>query len=97
MAQAGGLHDIEAASVSELAYWRLSGGSPPGEIVPVREDVAELTERARSGLRRLVDVFDDPAIPYRARPRPRHAIRYGNYDHLARVAEWSARPDGDSE
>ena len=97
MAQAGGFHDVEAASVSELAYWRLSGGSPPGEIVPVREDVAELTERARGGLRRLVDVFDDPAIPYRARPRPRHAIRYGNYDHLARVAEWSARPDGDSE
>ncbi len=97
IAQAGGFHDVGAASVSELAYWRLSGGSPPGEVVPVREDIAELTERARDGLRRLVEAFDDPAIPYRARPRPRRAIRYGDYDHLARVAEWSARPDGDPE
>ena len=97
MAQAGGFQGVEAASVSELAYWRLSGGSPPGEVVPVREDVAELTERARDGLRRLVETFDDPAIPYRARPRPRRALRYGDYDHLARVAEWSALPGGDPE
>ena len=90
----GGFPDVEAESISELAYWRLSGGVTPGQITSVRGDIAGLTERARTGLQRLVDVFDDPATPYRARPRPRHAIRYGDYDHLARVAEWSASPDG---
>ena len=94
IAQMGGFPDVEAGSISELAYWRLSGGVTPGQITSVRGDIAGLTERARAGLQRLVDVFDDPATPYRARPRPRHAIRYGDYDHLARVAEWSASPDG---
>lgn len=94
IAQMGGFPDVEAESISELAHWRLSGGVTPGQITSVRGDIAGLTEHARAGLQRLVDVFDDPATPYRARPRPRHAIRYGDYDHLARVAEWSASPDG---
>ena len=96
IAQSGGFAGIDPGVVSELAYWRLSGGASPGQIVSVRSDVNTLIERAHTGLQRLVDVFDDPATPYRAIPRPRHAMRYGDYDHLARVAEWSAGSDGDT-
>ncbi len=94
IARTGGFGDVEAGPISELAYWRLSGGPVPGQIVTVRGDIAELTERASAGLRRLVEAFDDPATPYLARPRPRYAIRYGEYDHLARVAEWFAGSEG---
>ena len=96
IAQSGGFAGVDPGVVSELAYWRLSGGASPGQIISVRSDVNDLIERARAGLQRLVDVFDDPATPYRAIPRPRHATRYGDYDHLARVAEWSAGSDGDT-
>jgi ATP-dependent helicase/nuclease subunit B len=96
IAQSGGFSGVDPGAVSELAYWRLSGGANPGQIVSVRSDVNALIERARAGLQRLVEVFDDPATPYRAIPRPRHATRYGDYDHLARVAEWSAGSDGDT-
>ena len=95
IAQSGGFADVDPGVVSELAYWRLSGAASPGQIVSVRSDVNVLIEHARAGLQHLVEVFDDPATPYRAIPRPRHATRYGDYDHLARVAEWSAGSDRD--
>ncbi len=53
-------------------------------------DAAEAAARARAGLEALVAAFDDPATPYRARPRPDLALRFGDYDHLARIGEWSA-------
>ena len=95
IAQSGGFAGIEPSGVAELAYWRLSGSATAGEVRRVRADVDGLTERARAGLERLVNAFDDVATPYRARPRPRHATRFGDYAHLARVAEWAAGSDGD--
>ena len=96
IAQSGGFAGVDPGVISELAYWRLSGGASPGQIVSVRGDLEDLIERARAGLQKLVEAFDDPSTPYRARPRPgpRYAMRYGDYDHLARVAEWSVVPDG---
>ena len=89
IAQSGGFAGIDAAKVSELCYWRLTGGAKPGQIVSVGKDVEDLIQLASEGLRRLVAAFEDPSTPYRARPRPRHAARFGDFDHLARIAEWS--------
>ena len=33
--------------------------------------------------------FDDPAQPYRSREMPFRLSDKGDYDHLARVREWS--------
>ena len=96
IARSGGFSGVDPTVISELAYWRLSGGATPGQIRQIQKDVEALIDCARVGLQRLVETFDDPATPYRARPRPRHAKRYGDYDHLARVAEWSAASDGGS-
>ncbi|MCH7592755.1 MAG: hypothetical protein IH989_08260 [Planctomycetes bacterium] len=41
--------------------------------------------------------YDDPATPYRARPRPAAAPRFSDYEHLARVKEWSAGAAEDAE
>ncbi len=35
-------------------------------------------------------MFRDEATGYPARPFPKYAARFGRYDHLARVREWSA-------
>ena len=85
----GGFPGIAAATVSELAYWRLSGGEPPGEIARPAKDIAAVTEAARDGLERLIQAYDDPATPYLSRPDPDSAPRYSDYLHLARVKEWS--------
>ena len=34
--------------------------------------------------------FDDDSEPYRSLVHPMWKARYGDYDHLARVKEWSS-------
>jgi ATP-dependent helicase/nuclease subunit B len=90
IAEAGGFENIAQAPVGELAFWKLSGGDPPGAALPITGDLAQLRVEARDGLLALIQAFDDPATPYRSQPRPTRAPRYTDYAHLARVQEWSA-------
>ncbi|HLI10943.1 MAG TPA: double-strand break repair protein AddB [Alphaproteobacteria bacterium] len=89
MAQEGAFHGVAPAAVKELAFWRLSGGEPPGEERRFVVDAAELAREAFIGLLGLVSAFDDPSTPYAACPRPDHAPAFSDYEHLARVKEWS--------
>jgi len=91
IAAAGGFQGVSPAPVGALTFWRLSGGTPPGEILAASQsDPATLAAEALAGLQRLVASFDDPATPYACKPRPELAPRFGDYDHLSRIAEWSA-------
>lgn len=93
----GGFDDLPPGAASELAYWRLSGGEPPGEIRIVKGDPEELAKAARAGLLALIAAFDDPATPYVPTPRPQWAPSWNDYQHLARTKEWSAGAEGDDE
>ncbi|MSO81323.1 MAG: double-strand break repair protein AddB [Alphaproteobacteria bacterium] len=95
IAEAVGFAAIGAGRVVELAYWQLSGGDPAGRIRAAGDDPATLTREALAGLARLVAAFDDPATAYEARPRPDAAPKYSDYEHLARLREWSVAADGD--
>ncbi|MSP49405.1 MAG: double-strand break repair protein AddB [Alphaproteobacteria bacterium] len=90
IAEAGGFDDVGTGKVVGLEYWRLSGGDPPGEIRPLAKgDPRALIDEALTGLRDLIRRFADPETPYRSRPDPDAAPRFSDYDHLARVKEWS--------
>ena len=41
-------------------------------------------------LRSILTRFADPDTPYRSLVSPMWKARYGDYDHLARIKEWSA-------
>ena len=75
----------------ELVYVRLIGRKTAGEAA-VRASGAEavdLAEAALEGLKRRVDVFDNPNTPYVSWAAPQFMGNHGgNYDHLARVWEW---------
>ena len=96
----GGFADIDAgASVGELAYVRLSGNNPPGEYKPVELKIKqgdtpqspdEAADYARAQLEALVRRFENPDEPYRSLVLSMWTARYGDYDNLARVKEWSA-------
>jgi ATP-dependent helicase/nuclease subunit B len=82
------------ASVSELLYLRLSGGEPAGKPHPLLFKNATPDEQADLALTRLREVvtrFAQVETPYRSFVRPQWVGRtYSDYDHLARVKEWSA-------
>ena len=91
IAAAGGFERLPPGTVGSLEYWRLSGGRVVGAVSPVGGDnPGALAQRARAGLALLIETFDDPATAYESRPRANWAPRYSDYEHLARVKEWSA-------
>jgi ATP-dependent helicase/nuclease subunit B len=100
IAMAGGFAGVEAREVGELLHLRLTGGEPAGEAETVRGmrerqhvPLDTLIAETRAGLERLVARYADPGMAYLARPRMRFVGDRGDYDHLARVAEWSAEGD----
>lgn len=94
MAEAGAFEDIEPRQVAGLAYWRLTGGDPVGEVKEFRVPAAEAAADALSGLKALIAQFDDPGWPYRPRPVAGREPRFDDYAHLARVQEWSTQESG---
>ncbi|GAB4395015.1 MAG: double-strand break repair protein AddB [Kiloniellaceae bacterium] len=94
IAAEGGFQGLPPGPVGSLAFWRLSGGTPPGEVQAAsKADPGALATEALEGLKRLVARFDDPQTPYACRPRPELAPRFSDYDHLSRLAEWAVGPD----
>lgn len=96
----GGFPEIDAgSSVSQLVYVRLSGNNPPGEErilelkykpgdEPQPPDTAAAEARAK--LEALIRAFEDENQPYTSLNLPMWTNRYGAYDDLARIKEWSA-------
>jgi ATP-dependent helicase/nuclease subunit B len=87
MAAAGGFAGIDHAAVERLEHWWL--GSDP-KVVPIAAPAAA-AQQAREGLLRLIDAFDDPATAYASQPAAQYAPRHSDYEHLARVKEWSTQ------
>jgi ATP-dependent helicase/nuclease subunit B len=93
IAAAGGFENVPASSVAELAYIRLTGREPPGEVKVIDADAAELAAASLQRLGHLLGLYARAETPYLSRPRPmflRGLRGPGEYDHLARVKEWSA-------
>ena len=90
----GGFDGIsQGASIAEYLYVELRGGEPAGEQKIVDMDKTTPDIEAENALRKLTEVlirFTDPDIGYVSRERPMFMGRGGgDYDHLARVREWS--------
>ncbi|MEM7744675.1 MAG: PD-(D/E)XK nuclease family protein [Pseudomonadota bacterium] len=83
---AGGFCGLDAAVVAQGAYIGLTGRGNGG----VATNVPELSEGVAghmANVRRLLSAYDAGA-PYISHPRPMNTAFAGDYDHLARVAEW---------
>ena len=92
--RAGGFEGMPGGcSIAELLYVSLRGGQPAGERKEIKWDDRTPDMEADKALRRLKGVllaFEKDETPYRSRERPMFMRRGGgDYDHLARVKEWS--------
>ena len=91
IAESGGFAGVAPDAVAELAYWKLNGGEPAGEMLALKKnDPAALAAAAKAGLLALIAEFDDPNTPYHALPRPDAKPNWNDYAHLERVQEWSS-------
>ncbi|MBN9006159.1 MAG: double-strand break repair protein AddB [Rhizobiales bacterium] len=95
----GGFDGIPAGvSISELLYVRLSGNNPPGDPRPVDLDKSktetqtpdQAADSALEKLQALIRAFDNEEQGYTSLNLPMWTTRYGTYDDLARIKEWSA-------
>ena len=90
----GGFPEIAAgASVAQIGYVLLKGGARPGESKLIDFTVGTADSQADRSLDKLTALaksFDDESQPYRSLVHPMWTTHYGDYDHLARVKEWSA-------
>jgi ATP-dependent helicase/nuclease subunit B len=94
----GGFKAIAPGSVGEIAYVTLKGGEPAGQ--PATIDFKEGTpdsqaDHALAKLKALVAKFEDASTPYLSLLHPMWRTHYGDYDHLARVKEWSTSGGGE--
>ena len=89
---------LPTQEVASLSYWKLSGGEPAGEIKVIgslKMPVADIVDTALTRLEDMIAAFDDPQMPYRARPAGVRPLTYNDYEHLARVQEWSVSASED--
>jgi ATP-dependent helicase/nuclease subunit B len=87
------------SSVEELVYVRLSGNNPPGEerVLQLRinsrdtpQSPDDAAAEALCKLQALIRAFEDETKAYDSLNLPMWTNRYGTYDDLARIKEWSA-------
>jgi ATP-dependent helicase/nuclease subunit B len=97
----GGFADIpKGSSVADIAYVLVKGGEPPGEdkFIGLKEGDADFhADRALKKLTELAQKFEDEDTPYRSLVHPMWATQYGDYDHLARVLEWTSAGEEDDD
>ncbi len=110
MLQRGGLPEVGKREPGDLLYVRVSGREPPGKLEsrgrsgePTGRELPpseEMAERSWTGFVGLVKRYADPAQAYASRTAPEQIKYKSDYDHLARVHEWSVSgddEDGDSD
>jgi ATP-dependent helicase/nuclease subunit B len=95
---AGGFTDLGPRLPRQLLYVRVSGGRVPGREEP-RDggEAPRLAAEALAKLQALVEWYDNPSTPYLSWTAPQFIGRYGgDYDHLARLWEWSVICESDA-
>ena len=96
MIEASAFDKVPAAGVVDALYVRILG-SEKNKVRSVKEKGGSLRELAVehfSELRKLLDEYRRVETPYIPRPYPQFINVYGDYDHLARVKEWSDGAQG---
>jgi len=95
MIEAGAFADVGAHPVQGAAYVGLKDGGDTQWLEWKDMDFADVVAKHRDEVERMLSQYRDAATPYPSRPFVAFVAGAGDYDHLARVKEWS-RGGGDS-
>jgi ATP-dependent helicase/nuclease subunit B len=101
IAKQGGFEALGTRVSHELLYVKL-GGKKKGSVLTVKPEkmtLDELIDQHFSNLKDMINAHWNDSHPFLSRPIAEFARRFGDYDHLARVKEWSrgGEEGGESE
>ena len=89
----GGFPGLGRPVPGDLTYLSVTGRKPAGKVetrATAGDESAEAASKALDGLATLIGRFDQLDQPYLSRSAPQFVhMHMSDYDHLARVSEWS--------
>ncbi len=91
MLSRGAFAEIGPLQADGAIYLKL-GGADGGRVRRIKVEDGSFTELAEqhfAGLNTMLNGYCDPGRGYLSRPFPKFVAKGTDYDHLARVAEWS--------
>ncbi len=86
------------ATATEMWYIKPNARAEKDRDVLIKSpdyDMARYQDEAREVLENLINHFDNPESAYYSQPRAQYVNPYGDYDQLARRAEWARLGAGD--
>lgn len=92
IAASGGFDGVKKASLNSLMYWKLGD-----KIIAIDNGLDEILAQTQDHITEVINLFDFPSTGYLSRPNPKNAPEYSDYEHLARVKEWSVKEEGNDE
>jgi ATP-dependent helicase/nuclease subunit B len=97
MVEAGAFEGVGKRHVEGAAYVHIGGAKDGDPLwVKCKKPFPDVVSDHCVQLLSLLQQFRDVHTPYPSRPFVEFALRFGDYDHLARVKEWS-RGGGDDQ
>lgn len=97
MAAQGAFTDVPRAKTSELHYVALKGTDSDDRRIDDQDHPAmTLADEHLTRVLALIAEYCRGERPYLSRVHPKYADPIGDYDHLARVREWSASGESDA-
>ncbi len=89
----GGFQDLPAREAAEIAYVKLSGGDPAGEVNTLDLPVMDLARKHLAELEKLLAAYASEQQAYYPRAMMEKEEAQGDYDHLSRFREWALSGD----
>lgn len=96
IAQKGTFKDLATKEVNQLAYWGLDDKASKKNILIINPKEDDVMQKCEDYLLKLISTFNFESTPYYSRPIPKYIPDKRDYEHLARVKEWSVQDDEES-
>ena len=93
IAAKGKFDGIPSKKLNNLIYWHLGSEITPKNLLTLSLDEDNLLDKCEEYLLRLISTFNFETTPYLSRPIPKFISKNRDYEHLARIKEWSVQDD----
>lgn len=91
IASKGHFENISSSEVKDLTYWHLGSELSSKNLLTIDIKEEDILNRCEEYLLKLISAFDFETTPYHSHPLPKYISKNRDYEHLARIKEWSVQ------